>query len=352
MVPTVLWRSKKSMTKTLKSYLFAILLVLLLTVVGLFGNWLAFVFTPQQQAPNSLIIPAGQPAKVVVLPLTNGTTWQRYRWYITMVLLDATHRLNAGEYQVRGMTPWQLVRHWRRGEVLIHEFTIIPGETVQQIRAALLSLPNIQHQLPSLTPQQLLKALGWQPLLTKWHQKTTSLEGLLFPDTYQYLYGDSDVSILQKSAMRMQQKLLQTWAERKLPNRLRNPYAALTLASLIEKETALDRERALIAGVLTNRLHKVMHLGVDPSVVYGLHQPFGTPLTRKDLRQKTPYNTYLNYGLPPTPICAPSLASMMAAVKPDATDDYYYVAKGDGSHQFSVTLAEQRAAIKKYLLSK
>ncbi len=177
-----------------------------------------------------------------------------------------------------------------------------------------------------------------------------NLEGRLFPDTYQFTSGTSDVAILKRAYTMMESQLESLWDERDKDLPLKSAYEALILASIIEKETGLAEERPLIGGVFVNRLRKGMLLQTDPTVIYGIGQSFDGNITRKHLRTDTPYNTYTRKGLPPTPICMPSLAAIKAALHPQETDAYYFVAKGGGAHQFSETLQAHNRAVRKYQL--
>lgn len=176
-----------------------------------------------------------------------------------------------------------------------------------------------------------------------------SLEGCLLPDTYFYSYQDSAFSILERAYKAMQVNVDSAWNSRFLDVPIKSQYEMLILASIIEKETAIDAERAEIAGVFVNRLNKNMRLQTDPTVIYGIGEAYAGDITRQHLRTPTPYNTYTFKGLPITPIAMPSKKSIQAAVRPALTDAYYFVATGDGGHQFSVTLDEHNIALRAYL---
>jgi UPF0755 protein len=171
-------------------------------------------------------------------------------------------------------------------------------------------------------------------------------EGEFFPETYYFTKGNSDLILLKHAFKAMQSKLNDAWSKRASALPYKNAYEALIAASLIEKEAYLSKERPIIAGVLVNRLKKEMLLQFDPSVIYGLGERYTGKLSKANLLENTAYNTYLHKGLPPTPIAMPSLASISAALHPEQNDYYYFVAKGDGSHQFSKTLLEHNAAVK------
>lgn len=179
-----------------------------------------------------------------------------------------------------------------------------------------------------------------------------SMEGWLMPDTYYFTQNTSVDKIVNRAYQSMQQYLLEAWAMRQVDLPYENPYEALIMASIIEKETGLAQERPRIAGVFVNRLRKNMRLQTDPTVIYGMGELFDGNIRRKDLRTPTPYNTYVIKGLPPTPIAMPSKLAIDAALNPMETDDLYFVSRGDGSHYFSRTLEEHNQAVRKYQLKK
>ena len=175
-----------------------------------------------------------------------------------------------------------------------------------------------------------------------------NMEGYLFPDTYHFPSGTTDISLLKRAYQTMENRLAQEWTARALELPLQSPYEALILASIVEKETGQADERARIAGVFLRRLNKRMRLASDPTVIYGLGDAFDGNIRKKDLRQDTPYNTYLRRGLPPTPIAMPGADSIRAVLQPEYTDALFFVAKGDGSHHFSSTLQEHEHAVTRY----
>lgn len=179
-----------------------------------------------------------------------------------------------------------------------------------------------------------------------------SMEGRLMPDTYYFTQNTPVESIVNRAYQSMQQYLAEAWVNRQIDLPYKDPYEALIMASIIEKETGLAEERPRIAGVFVNRLRKKMRLGTDPTVIYGMGEQFDGDIRRKDLRTPTPYNTYVIKGLPPTPIAMPSKLAIDAALNPMDTDDLYFVSRGDGSHYFSRTLEEHNRAVRKYQLKK
>ncbi len=197
-----------------------------------------------------------------------------------------------------------------------------------------------------------MKGLSLAQVAKRLNLPHPSPEGLLFPDTYFFTLDTPDTEILSRAVEEMRNYLQEQWPRRARGLPYRSPYQALIVASMVEKETALPREMPIIAAIILKRLKIWMHLQIDSTVIYGLEPHFSGNLTINDLKKKTPYNTYTKYGLPPTPIAMPSALAIHAALHPAKTPYLYYVAKGDGSHQFSVTLAEQNAAVAKYQLGK
>ena len=173
-------------------------------------------------------------------------------------------------------------------------------------------------------------------------------EGRFHPDTYAYSKGSSDVAVLKRAYRAMTQRIEAAWRERRPDSPLRSADDALVLASIVEKETGIASDRGKVAGVFINRLRIGMPLQTDPTVIYGLGAGFDGNLHKRDLLADTPYNTYTRNGLPPTPIAMPGKAALLAAVRPDPTKALYFVARGDGSSEFSSTLAEHNRAVNKY----
>lgn len=253
-------------------------------------------------------------------------------------------QIKAGEYALdAAMTPRELLAKFSRGDTLKHQFTIIEGTRFSELRAALARESNLVQQLPELDDQQLLDTLQLD---------APSPEGLFLAETYQYERGTSDLELLRRANQHLQRVLEAAWAERRESLPLDSPYEALILASIVEKETGVAAERARIAGVFVRRLEKGMRLQTDPTVIYGMGERYDGNIRRRDLRTPTPYNTYIIDGLPPTPIAMVGPAAIEAAVQPEAGTWLYFVARGDGSHQFSSTLKEHNRAVARYQLSR
>lgn len=273
------------------------------------------------------------------LGIEEGYDWQ---WRLLAHELRALDRLQVGEYALgNGISPRQLLRKLEAGQVIQHKFTLVEGWTIRDLRAALARDTNLVQNLPELDDAALMAALD---------RPAQHPEGRFLPETYLYAKGTSDLDLLKRAALAMDVALAEAWAGRAPDLPLRNAEEALVLASIVEKETGIADERAQIAGVFVRRLRLGMRLQTDPAVIYGLGSGFDGNLRRVDLLTDTPYNTYTRSGLPPTPIAMPGRAALHAAVHPADGDALYFVARGDGSHQFSATLAEHNRAVARYQL--
>lgn len=269
---------------------------------------------------------------------------RRLRW--TTQISGHAGSLKVGEYAVTaGDTPERLMARIVAGDVVTYRFRIIEGARVADVLADLAAHPKIGQTLGPVTTAALLSALG-----VDGEAGTSHGEGWFFPDTYRFVAGDEDRGLLMRAYLKMREELGVAWAGRSAGLPYRTPYEALTVASIVEKETARDADRADISQVIAARLDSNMRLQVDPTVIYGLGEAFDGNLTRADLRQPTPYNTYVHRGLPPTPIGAPGRNSLRAAMHPSGAPYFYFVSRGDGTSEFSTTLEEHRAAVNKYQL--
>tara|TARA_Y100000739_G_scaffold229312_1_gene243606 strand:- start:801 stop:1787 length:987 start_codon:yes stop_codon:yes gene_type:complete len=273
--------------------------------------------------------------------------WQQQQWvedcwrFQILAKLDPTLTdLKAGLYELSSDSVLNNIKKINQGQQISFSFTIIEGQALRDVLNTLSTSTHLQNDLK-------LEQLGEQII-----GKQTHLEGWLFPDTYHYHSNDTASSLLKRAAQKMQQTLADAWQQRASDLPYDTPYEALIMASIIEKETALASERPLIASAFINRLNTNMRLQTDPTVIYGLGEDFDGDIKRKDLRNYTPYNTYRINGLPPTPIAMPSKEAILAAVNPPKSEYVYFVAKGDGSHQFSTTLKQHNAAVNRYILNK
>lgn len=252
-------------------------------------------------------------------------------------------RVKAGEYRLTpGTTPPSLLQLLESGRVVLHKLTLVEGWTVPDILRAIRAEPALEKSL---------KATSAQDLAGELELPWASAEGAFLPETYLFARGESDRELLVRAHGALKEHLGKAWEQRQPDLPLANPYELLTLASIVERETALASERPVIAGVFIRRLRTGMRLQTDPTVIYGLGSRFDGNLTRRDLEADTPWNTYTRTGLPPTPIAAPSAAAIAASASPADGTALFFVAtgKGDGSHRFSATLPEHEAAVRDYL---
>jgi UPF0755 protein len=250
-------------------------------------------------------------------------------------------QIKAGEYELTaGMSGLALLRKLVSGEVTYHQVRLLEGWTLRQALAALQAHPALVPVLDARDPAALQAAFAAE----------TYPEGRFFPDTYNFTRGTTDLEILRRAQVLMQQVLSAAWAGRAVGLPYATPDEALIMASIVEKETALESEREQIAGVFIRRLQRNMRLQTDPTVIYGLGEEFTGDLTRAHLLLDTPWNTYTRDGLPPTPIALPGRGAIEASLHPDEAENLYFVARGDGSHYFSATLEEHNKAVRQFQL--
>ena len=255
-------------------------------------------------------------------------------------LLGKAAQLKAGNYALEHpLSPLELLEIISKGEVSQSQISVIEGWTFKQFRDALNANPDVTHATLNLTDAEIMQRIG----ATETHP-----EGLFFPDTYYFAAGNSDLRIFKRAYQTMQKRLQEAWPTRAPDLPLQSQYQALILASIVEKETGTPNDRAMIAGVFVNRLRKGMLLQTDPTVIYGLGDKFDGNLRKHDLLTDTAYNTYTRSGLTPTPIALPGLAALQAALHPARTDALYFVSRGDGSSQFSSSLAAHNRAVNQY----
>jgi len=249
-------------------------------------------------------------------------------------------QIRAGSYELaRGATPRTLLQMLVRGEESLRSVTLVEGWNWRQVRQALSRAEQLRPDTENLSDEMIMSQLGRAGL---------PAEGRFFPDTYTYAKGSSDLAVLRRALHAMEKKLDAAWAQRAPDTPLKTPTEALILASIVEKETGKPADRAVIAGVFVNRLRIGMMLQTDPTVIYGLGESFDGNLRKRHLQADTAWNTYTRAGLPPTPIAMPGNASLLAAVQPAQTKALYFVARGDGSSQFSATLDEHNRAVNKF----
>ncbi len=249
-------------------------------------------------------------------------------------------KIRAGSYEIsRGTTPVSLLRKMVRGDSTLATVRLQEGWTFRQFRAELTKAEALKPTTAAMSDAEVMAAIG---------APGEFAEGRFYPDTYAYSKGSVDLAVLKRAHHAMEVRLEAAWAERASDTPLRDIEEALKLASIVEKETGAAADRGRVAGVFANRLRIGMPLQTDPTVIYGLGEAFDGNLRKRDLQTDTPYNSYTRGGLPPTPISMPSKASLLAAVRPDPTKALYFVARGDGSSEFSETLSEHNRAVNKY----
>jgi len=323
--------------------LFTLVVVAVLAAGG-YAAW--YAATPVQVAalPVEFEIPQNMRFRGAAQRIqASGVDIGRLQFELLARALGRAAGIKAGSYELStAPTPLELLDKLTRGDVTQSEIRFIEGRTFRQLRAALDAAAFVRHDTSGLTDAQVLQRIG---------ALETHPEGLFFPDTYVFAKGGSDLHILKRAYQAMQRHLAQEWAVRNTAVPYKTPYEALIMASIVEKETGRAEERETIAGALVNRLRIGMLLQVDPSVIYGLGEAFDGNLKKIHLTTDGPYNTYTRAGLPPTPIAAPGLASLRAALRPAQTPALYYVARGNGSSEFSRTLEEHNRAVRKYQLN-
>jgi UPF0755 protein len=310
------------------------------TASGLWQQYQQFLHTPLmiEETGRVLTIERGTSIRVVVAELAhNGVTRFDWRWRLLVKLQPGV--IQTGEYTLEpGMMPLDLLQLLASGKVISYRFTIVEGWNVSQLMAAFQDDPVIRR---TLTNTDELATLDAMPI--------GHSEGWFLPETYLFNRGDSDLDVLRRAYADMQQALLQTWAGRDMQLPYETAYELLIMASIVEKETALDSERSAIAGVFTRRLLKRWRLETDPTVIYGLGDSYDGNIRHQDLVSDTPYNTYTRHGLPPTPIALPGLASLHAAAHPAAGEAMFFVADGQGGHVFSATLKAHNEAVQQLI---
>ncbi|KAF2390913.1 endolytic transglycosylase MltG [Pseudomonas frederiksbergensis] len=266
--------------------------------------------------------------------------WLRVYWRFN---LSATP-IHSGEYRMLpGMTVDGLIDLWKRGEVVQYSVTLVEGWNFHQVRAALAKDDKLKQTLTGLSDTQVMDKLGHSGIFP---------EGRFFPDTYSFVRGMTDAELLKKAYERLDEVLAKEWEKRAADAPYTEPYQALIMASLVEKETGVPQERGQIAGVFVRRMAMGMMLQTDPTVIYGLGDRYTGKLTRAHLKEATPYNTYMISGLPPTPIAMVGREAIHAAMNPVAGNSLYFVARGDGSHVFSDDLDAHNSAVREFQLKR
>jgi UPF0755 protein len=319
--------------------LFVTAIVLMLTL------FYAFKPLPLPSLPFEFSLKQGSSLKTAAHQMQQAGVFENDTIFVVLArILGKASQIKPGNYQIEtSTTPMQLLDMISKGRVEQSEISIIEGWTFSQFRLALDAEPTLRHDSTKLTEEEILQRIG---------ANDKKAEGLFFPDTYNFASGSSDLAIFKRAYQLMQRHLQESWQSRDNDLPIQSPYEALILASIVEKETGLAKDREMIAAVFTNRLRLHMLLQTDPTVIYGIGDKFDGNLRKRDLISDSPYNTYTRSGLTPTPIALPSLAALKAVLHPAKSDALYFVARGDGTSQFSRNLAEHNIAVNRYQLTK
>jgi UPF0755 protein len=320
------------------------ILNLAILAVLLGGAALVYLVTSPLSLPATPFVfdlKQGSSLKATVRGLSQAGLLEHDQVFVWLVRISGkSTQLKAGNYVLEHpVSQLELLEIISKGEVSQRQISVIEGWTFRQLREALNASPDIAHTTANLTDAEILQHIG----ATESHP-----EGLFFPDTYYFAAGSKDLVIFKRAYLAMQKHLQHVWLGRAPDLPLQTPYQALILASIVEKETGSPGDRDMIAGVFVNRLRKGMLLQTDPTVIYGMGDKYDGNLRKRDLLHDTDYNTYTRVGLTPTPIALPGMASLQAAMHPAHTDALYFVSRGDGSSQFSSTLAAHNRAVEKY----
>ena len=317
--------------------------VVLAAVLGTCAFAYRWVNAPLELAtsPVDLSIESGSSARDVAnAAVEAGVPLNPMLLYWWFRLSGDARQIKAGSYELeQGLSPRTLLRKLVRGEEALRSVTLVEGWTFRQVQDALRKADQLKPQTQGMSSDAIMQAL---------EMPGVAAEGRFFPDTYTYAKGSSDLAVLRRAAHAMNKKLAAAWAQRGPQSPLQTAEQALILASIVEKETGKGSDRAMVSSVFNNRLRIGMRLQTDPTVIYGLGDSFDGNLRKKDLLTDTPWNTYTRVGLPPTPIAMPGKASLLAAVQPAPSKALYFVARGDGSSEFSATLDEHNRAVNKY----
>lgn len=313
----------------------------LIILVWVVGAWVSFFYLPiiSDKQGIKYTVREGSSIRIVIDEL-HAQHVVKHPLLLRLLVRykGVSHQLKAGEYLFpKGTTYPSLLSQLVTGSGMVsHPFMIVPGWSFKEVRAALNRNEYLVHTTQNLSDAQIMSQLGYPKL---------NPEGEFFPNTYNFSEGISDIVILKRAFKAMQEKLSAAWQDHAPNLPYKNAYQALIAASIIEKEAYLEKELPVIAGVLVNRLNTGMLLQFDPTVIYGLGDRYTGTIHRSDLLAKNAYNTYVNKGLPPTPISMPSLLAIQAVMHPMKHDFYYFVARGNGAHQFSKDLSTHYRAV-------
>jgi UPF0755 protein len=317
-----------------------VMLLAAIAAAGLAAAWLTRPLALAGETAEVSIEPGRSPREIADAWVRAGVQTSPLLLYEWFRWSGRARQIRAGSYEIRaGTTPLRLLEKMVRGDETLAVVRLNEGWTFRQVRAELARAEGLKPTITAMSDAEVMAALG---------AAESSPEGRFHPDTYAYSKGSTDLALLKRAYRAMARKLAEAWQERDPQTPLRSPDEALTLASIVEKETGVAADRGLVAGVLVNRLRVGMPLQTDPTVIFGLGAAFDGNLRKRDLLTDGPYNSYTRAGLPPTPIALPGRAALLAAVHPEPTKALYFVARGDGSSEFSETLADHNRAVNRF----
>ena len=326
-------------TRHIHGFTVLMLLAMLLAWGGM--NYQVLRHKPLVANDTIFEIHKGQGLDQVITQLQQqGIAVNRFWFRLLAYRKQLDRRLKAGEYVIaKGFTSADILNLFAQGKTRQYSITFPEGWSFKQMYQAIQSNPHLQHTLQDVQFKDIMAHIG---------SEYTHPEGLFFPDTYRFEKNTTDLELLRLAHHKMEKVLTHEWQQRDPAIPLQSPYQALILASIVEKETAAEEERKRIAGVFTRRLQQGMLLQTDPTVIYGMGDDYHGDIRRQDLREPTPYNTYVIEGLPPTPIAMPGREAIYAALHPEDGDALYFVSRGNGRHAFSATLAEHEKYVDRY----
>jgi UPF0755 protein len=311
-----------------------------IAAVSLAAAWLTRPLALAGESVEVSVEPGRSPREIADAWVRAGVRTSPLLLYEWFRWSGRARQIRAGSYEIgAGTTPIRLLDKMVRGDETLAAVRLNEGWTFRQIRAELARADALKQTIATMSDGEVMSALGVPGI---------SPEGRFHPDTYLYSRGSTDLAVLKRAYRAMQRRLADAWQERDPGTPLHSPDEALTLASIVEKETGIASDRGRVAGVFINRLRLGMPLQTDPTVIYGLGAAFDGNLHKRDLLADGPYNSYTRAGLPPTPIAVPGRAALLAAVHPEPTKALYFVARGDGSSEFSETLADHNRAVNRY----
>jgi UPF0755 protein len=314
--------------------------VVSVAAVASFAWWSKQPITNQEPVIAFTVLPGSGVGVASQQIVAAGVPVNPFLFSLLARVTQKSSRIKAGSYELKpGTSPRRLIDQLVRGEFAQESLTIIEGWTFKQMRQAIAGNKGLRHETAELSDKELMAKISGE---------FTTPEGLFFPDTYLFAKGSNDMHIYKQAHAMLMTRLNTAWEKRAPSLPYANPYQALVMASIVEKETGQKSERAMIAGVFVNRLKLGMLLQTDPTVIYGMGEKYEGKIRKRDLETDTPYNTYTRPGLPPTPIALPGVQSLDAALGPAKTDALYFVSRGDGTSKFSGNLVDHNRAVNQF----